>query len=286
MYKRLVAPYIQPMAPRPTNLSPEGGFKVAVRCLLCDIYGTLFISGSGDISIALQQKQGYKAVDALLAKYQIDIPPAHLFEAFYNEIRSDHRRSRAKGVDHPEVQIDKIWSRILPINSLEKIRAFAVEFEMLMNPVWPMPGLRELIQMCQKNDIRLGIISNAQFFTPLLFEWFLDTELPSLGFDPHLTFFSYQHGRAKPSVKIFEIAALQLERMGIPAGAVAYVGNDMRNDILPAGKAGFQTVLFAGDARSLRLRQDDPLCSGIAPDVQVAHLKQLASLLAEGFKPQ
>jgi putative hydrolase of the HAD superfamily len=53
----------------------------------------------------------------------------------------------------------------------------------------------------------------------------------------------------------------------------------MLNDIYPAHRSGFQTALFAGDARSLRWRRDDPRCSGLTPDLVVTDLNQVADLL-------
>jgi putative hydrolase of the HAD superfamily len=63
--------------------------------------------------------------------------------------------------------------------------------------------------------------------------------------------------------------------MGISRTSVLYVGNDMRNDILPATKTGFQTALFAGDRRSLRLREDDPQCKNVVPNLVITDLIQI-----------
>ena len=63
--------------------------------------------------------------------------------------------------------------------------------------------------------------------------------------------------------------------MGVSPHAVLYVGNDMLNDMLPAAAAGFQTALFAGDARSLRLRETDPRCIDVSPDIVLTDLSQL-----------
>jgi putative hydrolase of the HAD superfamily len=57
------------------------------------------------------------------------------------------------------------------------------------------------------------------------------------------------------------------------------LGNDMRNDIVPAARTGFQTVLFAGDARSLRLRSESPECKALRPNAIVTHLAQLCGLM-------
>jgi putative hydrolase of the HAD superfamily len=48
----------------------------------------------------------------------------------------------------------------------------------------------------------------------------------------------------------------------------------MRNDIVPAARVGFQTVLFAGDRRSLRLRENDhSLDRSVVPDLIVNDLQ-------------
>ena len=121
----------------------------------------------------------------------------------------------------------------------------------------------------------MGIISNAQFYTPELLPAFLGTQSEAWGLDPALEFYSYQHGLAKPGQALFRLAAEELMRRGIePRGAV-YVGNDMLNDVLPARQVGFRTALFAGDARSLRRRGDDPRLEGIRPDLVLTKLADL-----------
>ena len=53
----------------------------------------------------------------------------------------------------------------------------------------------------------------------------------------------------------------------------------MLNDIYPARQLGFQTALFAGDARSLRLRPEDPRCSDLPVDIILTDLGQLIGYL-------
>ena len=138
-----------------------------------------------------------------------------------------------------------------------------------------MPGLNRLLKKCREASIRLGIISNAQFYTRFLFDWLLGRDLIQLGFDPDLVIFSYEHKRAKPDSYLFELARDRLANQAIAPERTAYVGNDIRNDILPAVQVGFQTILFAGDQRSLRLRRDDPACRSIKPDMVITELTQL-----------
>ena len=159
--------------------------------------------------------------------------------------------------------------------NLDPVRMFADEFESLVNPVYPMPHLSKLLLACKAGNILMGIISNAQFYTPFLFERFLGSKLEELGFCSDLIFYSYRFGYAKPSLFLFKLAADQLKSMGFSLNSALYLGNDMLNDIYPAKKTGFQTALFAGDRRSLRLRKDDPRCKNLTPDLVITDLIQL-----------
>jgi putative hydrolase of the HAD superfamily len=177
------------------------------------------------------------------------------------------------------VEIDRIWTRVLEIDDHDAARAFAVEFELIVNPVYPMPNLEKMLSGCKKSKVLLGIISNAQFFTPYLFNWFLDSNLEDLGFQSDLIFYSYKSGHAKPSPFMFEAAAKALRKMDIFSHSVLYVGNDMLNDIYPAKMVGFKTGLFAGDARSLRLREDHPKCQNLSADLVITDLVQILDLV-------
>jgi putative hydrolase of the HAD superfamily len=273
--KRLVSKYIAPMDPIPAGVAPRGALDGVVDCILFDIYGTLFISGSGDIGEAAGRLPDKERLEALFTRYGIDAPPDAVLESFHETVRSTHRILMEKGIDHPEVEIDKIWQVVLKETDNRKIRSFALEYEFLVNPVYPMPHLPELLDGCRKKRIRMGIISNAQFFTPLLFEIFLGSPLESLGFRRDLILYSYEFGYAKPSSFLFRTAAERLRKQGVSSDSILYIGNDMRNDIRPAKGEGFKTALFAGDRRSLRLREDDRQCSGAAPDLIITDLIQL-----------
>jgi len=273
-YDRLLH-YIEPLSPLPTSLNPSKKLKEKVKCILFDVYGTLFISGSGDISIARQQSRLTQNLKNLLSRYQIKKKPQIVLDDFFSAIDIEHERLKKKGVDFPEVKIDRIWMRVLEIEELDAVRAFAVEFELIVNPVYPMPNLEKMLSNCKKSKILMGIISNAQFFTPYLFTWFLYLIPEDLGFKSDLIFYSYTSGHAKPSPFMFEAAAKNLRNIDISAHSVLYIGNDMLNDIYPAKMVGFKTALFAGDARSLRLRKNHPRCQNLSADIVITDLLQI-----------
>ena len=267
------------MSPQPTGLSPAGQLTGTIECILFDIYGTLFISGAGDISMARQSSPQISKLKKLIAKFEIDVAPRLLVEKLRQGIEARHQQLMQGGIDIPEIEIDIIWQDLLAFNDIEQARNFAIEYELIANPVYPMPNLAKLLRACRQQNCRMGLISNAQFFTPLLFEWFLGADAAALGFSPQLIIMSYQTGYAKPSPVLFETAAAAIEARGIARSATLVVGNDMLNDIYPAKRMGFQTALFAGDARSLRLRKDDPRCRYLRADLILTDLEQLIGYL-------
>lgn len=273
----LIAKYIAPLYPIPTDMTPGGALRKPVKAVLFDVYGTLFVSRSGDISVAKTEAQTARRLDSLVAAYAYPGSVDDLINAFFHTIKSAHETMRQQGVDFPEVEIDRIWMDVLGTGDIDTARRFAIEFEMIVNPGWPMPQMVDVLSALRNSGMHLGIISNAQFFTPLLFKVFCGDVPENMGFQAGLIFYSYRHRTAKPSRRLFQLAAAQLKAMGIDAETALYVGNDMLNDIMPAVAEGFQTALFAGDKRSLRMRHNDSRCNGVVPDLFITRLDQLIS---------
>jgi putative hydrolase of the HAD superfamily len=279
MAKRRLLRSITPLQPIPTGLTPSGDLKNKAKCLLFDVYGTLFISASGDIGTTQYQASQPRLMDILFDKYHIHKNPELMINGLLSSIEAEHVRLKEMGVDFPEVNIAEVWNHLLVGMPAETVRQFAEEFEHIVNPVCPMPHLKTILSKCRLKGIPMGIISNAQFYTPKLFEQFLGSDLKGLGFDPDLIFFSYCFGYAKPSTLLFEQARKKLTEKAISVDRTIFVGNDMLNDVYPAAESGFKTALFAGDKRSLRLREDNPKCQGLKPDLVITDLMQLIQVL-------
>ncbi len=277
-----IAEHIHPLAPLSTGLEPSKNGINGICCVLFDIYGTLLISASGEISLSTTPDKNIRRLARLLDKYDLRSDPKQLQENLWAAVRADHAKNKKKGIDVPEVRIEEIWRQVLNINDLERIKNFAIEYEWLVNPVYPMPGLSTMLGKLKQMDMHLGIVSNAQFYTPLLFEWLLGSDMADLGFEQDLIFFSYDHGCAKPSQALFNRALESLESKKISPARALYVGNDMLNDIYPAAMCGMNTALFAGDARSLRLREDHPDCQGLSADLVITDLRQIPVLIHRG----
>jgi putative hydrolase of the HAD superfamily len=295
-----------PLQPRPTNQEPTADPLPGIRAVLFDIYGTLVISASGDIGLAGQRDEA-SAFRQALAAAGLEAPPQRGPDSLKDAIRCFHARRREAGVEFPEVDIRAIWRGVLTgeahdaryfetaaEHALEpqvqdpstaqtsaaagdsRLARLAVEYECRVNPVWPMPGLQEVLADIAGRGLVLGLVSNAQFYTPLMLQAFLALPLDELGFDLDCCAFSFRLLEAKPSVRIYHRALAGLaERHDISPGEVLYVGNDIRNDIWPAALTGCRTALFAGDQRSLRLRRGDPCCARVEPDRVITDLRQI-----------
>ncbi len=285
------------LEPRPTGISPRISGIPEIRAVLFDIYGTLLISASGDVDVVQFREEA--VVEAFKAGH-IEIPPEASTEKaarqsvflFKTVIEEMHRNAKRSGIPYPEVDIVEVWQETVSrLREEGAVRVFSgtdyercsFVFEILCNPVGAMPGLKDLLDNLERESVHLGLVSNAQFFTPPILSYFVSGTI-KMGrdlhpFDPNLTVYSYRHLRAKPDPYLFELARKQLALLHVAPTQTLYIGNDMLNDVWAASQVGFRTVLFAGDARSLRLREDKLQTRNLSPDAVITDLNQLFDLL-------
>ena len=284
------------LEPVPTDIEPSGSpLEGKIGTVLFDVYGTLFVSGSGDVGTARQRVGSdafTRALSSFCEKQRVRNMPAAgevARDGYFEEIESEHATKIESGTEFPEVDVREIWRKVwirlgdaglledgpLTESSLEEL---ALYYELFSNPTYPMPESRRTIERLKDGGVRLGIVSNAQFFTPLLFPAQFGAGTEELGFEGRLVVWSFEEGVAKPSPDIFR-RLLESNPDLNPAESL-YVGNDMLNDIAAAASCGFKTCLFAGDLRSLRLRTDEERCAGVIPDLRVTSLNQIS----EGIK--
>jgi len=279
------------MKPVPTGLSACGE-PVDVDAVIFDIYGTLLISSAGEPVTGVGRNKTAALVSAMEeAGLSGNLPAAAEkgIQKLIDAIESAHNESRKAGIDYPEINIRSTWSSIFcelarqglldrtPKNP--EVDKAVVSFECTLNPTWPMPGMNEIITSLHGRGKMLGVVSNAQFYTPIVFEALSGANFKDLGFNPELMAFSWQHRAAKPSTRLFDPILAELDERGLDPRRVLYVGNDMLNDIYAAMRCGFRTALFAGDKRSLRLRENNPNCVSIRPDMVITSLCQLEDMI-------
>ncbi|MCG8453409.1 MAG: HAD hydrolase-like protein [Spirochaetales bacterium] len=273
---------LQPLHPIETGLPPQLTPIRGIRALLFDVYGTLLISGQGEVGSDASQSPSSKPLPHELDFLTSVCSQAEIRNGLLQEIHKEHKRLKTIGVDFPEVEIRDIWKRMVqkcsPKQPSQDWEQLALAYELSTNPTWSMPGFPEIFFHFKLTELRLGIVSNAQFYTRPILETLGEHSLESLGIEPELCAWSYALQCAKPSPHIFQGPLDVLARSGISPHEVLYIGNDMRNDVATAHEVGCHTALFAGDQRSLRLREGE---HGPSPDAIITDLHQIPELLCE-----
>jgi putative hydrolase of the HAD superfamily len=288
------------LKPVPTMLKPFIKKDGGIKAFIFDVYGTLLISASGDIDESefstgnLMQAFQASAIRITNKVSNTQEFLLNLLVEFRKRVKEFHDQERNDDKPYPEIDILEIWTRIIGDHQQSGeliaeedplcIKCFTFVFEVLSNRIYPMPGMKELLDRLATLEYPLGIISNAQFYTPVILNFFLHEAVSEkedvVPFDPDLTVFSYKHMRSKPDLFLFELLKDQCSRKyGLYPDEILFIGNDMFRDIYPAFLAGFKTALFAGDNKSLRLRQDKPELKKIVPDFIITDLMQLLTIL-------
>ena len=222
-----------------SSLKPAAASPKAYRAVIFDIYGTLLIAPPGGV-------KPDPLADPLLRDILREFghqPPASPSGELHAAVLRHHA---AAGVPFPEVDLRALWREILSLEPGSDTTPLVEALEAAWHPASPMPGAEAVIQRLSRSGVSLGLLSNAQC-----------NALATLGgtadlFAPELTLLSYQHGLAKPAPELFQILADRLAGRGITPAETLFVGNDPRQDIVPAAAAGFQTALFTGHPGSLR----------------------------------
>lgn len=284
----------KPLQPEPTGEQPQLTKLTGIKAVIFDFYGTLFISGVGDIGIDDGNSDSQLLLDALDgADIEVSDPKAGKrgYEIYNKVVTDEIQEIKASGIPYPEPDIRKVWRNVLnqmyaeglihSSTSSDDHERMAVEFEVRMNPVWPMDDLHETLEILRNKEMILGIISNSQFYTPIAFEALAGKNLTSLGFDPDLLHWSFEESRKKPGLQFYEnfMEKASKKYPALQPGNYLYVGNDMLKDVYPAHEMGMKTALFAGDNRSLKWRKDDSRTKNLKPDIVITTLNQIAECI-------
>jgi len=279
-----------PLQPETTNTEPALTQLDGIKAVIFDFYGTLYISGVGDIGIddgksdASLLLEAFKSIGLDIKKDRAGKRGYEIYDKIVTEQIQD---LKASGIPYPEPDIRVVWRNVLnqmyaenlietPTDESHHTR-MAVEFEARMNPIWPMPDLDETVDKLSSRGFELGIISNSQFYTPIAFEALSGRSLEELGFNLNLLHWSFEESRKKPGLVFYE-NFLSKAKKALPdfsAENYLYVGNDMLKDVYPASELGMKTALFAGEARSLKWRKDDPRTRDLKPDIIITELNQI-----------
>ena len=274
-----------------------------IHAVIFDVYGTLVNywkpgfqdkTTRGDkLLSAFRSVADRFGMTPYLAEMNPADPPEKTLSDFYSGlIAIDHEKSMKKGVTFPEIKIENIWAIIImmlkrrgyspeqysPGNPQDFARYCAFTYNFLSLGRQLYPGVVDALAALKKNNIMLGILSNAQFYTPIDLTLFIRDQ--SNGnyddyldlFDPDLIFYSFEYGVAKPNQLLFRRLFDALYELHILPAQTVLVGNDLFIDIKPAQEAGMHTAFFTGDMESAFVGD---LGGSIVPDISFEDWSEL-----------
>lgn len=283
-YLKSLGEFFKEMSPIPTGI--EISLKnppFPVKAVLLDIYGTLMISEAGDIGLTAVEADSGCPAGIYSGTEVMEYPYGQIKTILHDLIRKSHTitKQQDQSIEFPEVDIISIWEQLYTFLGLkepfiEDLIQTCLRFEIQTNKISLMPGAIQLLRDLAGMNIPIGIVSNAQFYTPLFLEYLLKDKLEAFNINEKISSWSYIIGRGKPDIQIFNkpVKILKME-YHINPEEILYIGNDMLNDVYTASSCGLKTALFAGDKRSLRLREENHKVSGISADCIITDLTQI-----------
>ena len=104
----------RPLEPIATGHPAQLAKLPGIRAILFDVYGTLLISGSGEVGTARKQAKDGAFAEALQS---VELSPTGPVEPAlqysFDLIEEQHARGRGRGIEYPEIDIVEIWSAVL-----------------------------------------------------------------------------------------------------------------------------------------------------------------------------
>ncbi|MCL2218733.1 MAG: HAD family hydrolase [Chitinispirillia bacterium] len=273
-----------------------------VRAAIFDVYGTMVnYWRPGFESRELREGLLLEAFGEIASRFGMEDvlmgmnpgdSPAKTLSDFYNGLLAlNHQKSVKKGIEFPEVRVDEVWSVIVlmlkrngydaaaraPGDAGDFARYLAYTYNFLSMGRSLYPGVADALKRLKGDNIVLGILSDAQLYTPIDLTLLLRDQSGGTVddhnelFDADLTFLSYEYGFVKPGEVLFRRLFDALYEYRITPDQTVFVGNDLSVDIKPAAALGMRTALFCGD--DVMLFGGD---AGVVPDIVFRSWGELA----------
>ena len=250
-----------------------------VRAVIADVYGTMvnywrpgFERRDSREALLLEAFSGVVdrfGMGETLAAMNPAETPAETLCGFYNGLLAMGREKSAGGGNAlREARVEEVWSVIalmLKRNGYDAAaspwrgapedfaRCLAYTYNFLSMGRELYPGVSGALKKLKDGNIALGILSDAQFYTPVDLTLMLRDQsggrIADCGelFDPDLTFLSCEYGFVKPSEALYRRLFDALYEYHITPDQTVIVGNDLAADVAPAAALGMRTALFCGD---------------------------------------
>lgn len=278
-----------------------------IQVVIFDVYGTLINYWNNqfhsddlkqvELKRAFRKTADFFGFTPILEQIDPEKPAEQTLNDFYHGlIVMKHEQSMQAGKTYPEVRIEEVWDIILSIlvrngydleshqkgdrQDFSRIIAYYYNFQSLKRGFFEgvVPALKKL----KEQNIKLGILSNAQFYTPMDLTLFLRDQQDELVdylelFDDDLIFYSFEYGVAKPNKMLYEKLYDALYEMDVLPSQTVFVGNDLAADIQAAEEIGMKTCLFTGNEGSTFLHELD---GKVFPDITFSEFSQLPEKLS------
>lgn len=300
--------------PSPITYPYRSERLTGIRVVVFDMYGTLLNYWRPEFASAAGKQ------DALLGafsetitrfgmrEYLVQMNPDEsaektLSDLYHGLITLKHELAGEKKIEFPEIKIETVWEAILLMlkrrgydesrlnlgqsGDVVKCIAYCYNFFSFSRGLYT--GVYEALAKLVLGNIKIGAVSNAQFYTLIDLSLFLrdqsggECDDYSRLFDPNLTFFSYEYGVAKPHQLLFRKLFDALYEYQVLPSQTLFVGNDLITDIGPAAEAGMKTAFFTGDDKSAFVHD---VSGKVIPDIVFSSWNDLANLVTFYSAPQ
>ena len=296
------SPSVKQRTLRPLPWPAAGETVTNIRVLIFDVYGTMLNywrpqfgqeeSKNEALLEAFAKTISFFEMEAYLRDMDEKAQPEKtLRDVYHGLIALKHQLLREKDIMRPEVKIEEVWKAIAlmlkrrgytflekkfgTIDEGARCVAYYYNFHVFNRALYP--GVAGALEVLKRNNLLLGIVSNAQFYTPidvtLLLRDQSNGRIEDMGelFEHDLLFYSYEYHTAKPSRALFRKLFDALYEYHVLPAQTLFVGNDLAADIAPAKEAGMKTALFAGDDQCTFVRESDE----VVPDITFAQWDEL-----------
>lgn len=266
-----------------------------VKAVIFDVYGTLINYWRSEFSekelkdkvllSAFKKTCDYFGFTSYLQEMNpADVPARTLQDFYHGLIALNHEKSLKKGIESPEVRVEEVWEVIIMIlcrhgynaskpdlgskKELSKCIAYFYNYHSLNGEFYG--DVVDTLQKLRKSNIKLGIVADAQFYTPIdltllirkqsngAFEDYLEL------FDVDLIFYSFEYGMTKANPTLFRKLYDALYEYQILPSQTVFIGNDIFLDIKTAADIGMKTAFFTGDNKSAYVHEAG---GEIVPDI-------------------
>ncbi len=213
---------------------------VKTRAVIFDVYATLLQVGAAPADADARWNRLFEDMlggPAPFSRTEFSVRTQQI-------IAQRHAVAKARGIQFPEILWPSVVAEVLPNLSrvpAKKLDEFIFQQMQIGRSLRLMDYAGECLSQLRESGKVLGIASNSQHYTLReLSEALHGAGLNLSIFDPHLCFWSFQHGFSKPNPHVFQILTARLEERGISASETLMVGDRLDNDIEPARAHGWQ----------------------------------------------